>query len=1080
MSGYDEMPTSAAQRSIWFAERLDPGTPRYHVPAILEVDGDLDRSALAAAVQALLDRHEALRTGIVDAGGVPVQRVYASTPADYAVIETAGAGGEASRAGGVAADAVAVAVRQPFDLAGPTLLRVRVVPAGERRHLVAIVAHHLVCDAWSSALLLRDLGRAYGAAARGAAPALGSPPVQFADFAVWEAEILTADRVARYLDHWRAVLDPLPEPLALPAGRTRRVARGPGRAIDAEIGEALADRIDGYARAAGTTSYAVILTGLGLVLGRLAGQTEVVIGCVVATRDRAELADVVGCLVNTVPVRVSTSGGPTFDTLVREVGRSVMDGLDHRHLPFGHVVEGLRIPREAGRLPLCDVLVTMRPGPPMLPDLPGLSVRVRRAETATAKADLTVEIAGAADGGIALHLEFDATVLDPELAQWTVSALTRALSAATAHPGRPVPALDLTTPDERAALIAAASGPPLAGDRATMWQRFAAAAAQQPSGIAVRAPDRVLTYRTLAAEAQALAGELVRAGVRTGDRVGVCTARTSAWPVALLGVLRSGAAFLPLDQTLPAARLRTMIDDAQARVVVTDDAGAVLLPEGQEVVRLPLAIGASDAERSKHSNVGFLPEPAPGDLAYVIYTSGSTGRPKGVAIEHASLVGLLDSVIDLLHLGPADRILQFSSPGFDAAVLHFGMALACGGALVMADEASMLAGPVLRDTLRSQRISCTLLPPSVLALLPADEPLPDLRILLAGGEVLGADLVARWAPGRRLVNVYGPTETTIWATIWEAGPTVSAEPPPIGRPLPGVTAHILDDQLRPVPAGLPGELYLGGSGVARGYLNRPELTAERFLSDPFAGPPGRIYRTGDRVIRNLDGELMFVGRVDDQVKIRGFRVEPAEAEHVLRAHPDVVAAAVIARRDRGEPSLAGYYVPRPGAALPAPAVRAFLAEQLPAYLIPVRLVALDRLPLTPNGKLDRAALPAPSVEAASRPPGTPLERDIAAIWCEVLGLDSVGAEDNFFDVGGQSLALAQVHSRLCALTGSEVPIVDLFLHTTVAALAAHLAGPVPRQASGSGPDPAAGVREARARGEARRAALVRQRQVGGG
>ncbi|MBV1850752.1 non-ribosomal peptide synthetase [Catellatospora tritici] len=1006
MNGYDEFPASAQQRAMWFVESLTPGTARHHVPAAMDLSGPLDAAALHRALRAVVARHEALRTGFATVAGQPVQRVFGAVDVDLPVRDVA----SAAEADLAEAD-VAVA---PFDLAGPSLLRAELLRLGPTEHRLVVVAHHLVCDAWSSALVLRDLAIAY----RGRQ--LPPGPIEYADYAVWQREQLTPDVVAGHLDHWGAVLRPLPEPVALPVDRPRPPVRG-------GTGDTRTARIPAR------TPFPVLLAALAGAVYRLTGQSDLAFGVVAAQRDRAELAEMVGFLVNTVPVRIRPAGARPLRELREQAAKALVDALDHRDLPFDRLVEALRPPRDPARLPLVDILVThTADGLPEL-DLPGLSARVRRLPTGLAKADLTVE---AAAGDV--HLEFDRDVLGPDTADWLVRAVTTLVAAPDEQP---LSEVDLLFPGQAKALSAYDDGPAVTATPATMPQRFAAVVAAHADAPAVEADDGTRTYAQLADEVHRCAAALVRAGVRPGDRVGVRAARSVSWPVLMLAAMYAGAAPVPLDPGYPAARLEAMTTAAAAAMVLDAPLDAEPLP---------------------------LPSVTPDDLAYVIFTSGSTGQPKGVAVEHASLVRLADHTIARFGLGPGDRVLQFATPSFDAAMWDLVLALLSGATLCLAAAPALLPGPVLRATLRDRRISYVLVPPSALALVPADEPLPDLRVLVSGGEACPAELVRRWAPGRRFFNAYGPTENTVVATLWEAAPGQPVTQPPLGEPLPGVGVHLLDEAMRPVPPGVPGEIFLSGAALARGYIGRDDLTAAAFTT----GPGGRrCYRTGDLAVRDGAGRLRFTGRRDGQVKIRGFRVEPAEAEHALRAQPEVTAAAVVARTGPVGTELVGYYV---AAGVPGPApdgLRAALARTLPGYLVPAHLVAVPALPVTAGGKLDRAALPDPVVPVRSRPPRPGLEQTVAAAWCEALGLAEVGAEDNFFDVGGHSLALARVHARLCVDLGRDLAVVDLFRHPTVAALAAHL----------SGPDTvAAAAADGRDRAAQRRAAQQLRRPTGGG
>ncbi|MEV6110374.1 AMP-binding protein [Streptomyces sp. NPDC051940] len=989
MTAYDEFPASAQQKAIWFVERLAPGSARYHVPAAVELTGPLDVEALEAALRAVVRRHESLRTGFAAADGEPVQRVYAEGQVvlTHEDCPTSGAADAAERR----------LALEPFDLAGPSLLRAGLLRLGEGRHRLVVVAHHLVCDAWSDMIVIRDLAAAY------AGRELPPGPIDYADYAVWQEQTLTPDVVASYTDAWRAELLPFAEPLALPVDRPRPALRGEG-----------GGSLDVALPAGGT--FAGLLAAIAAALHRLTGQPEVVLGTVAAQRDRPELAGLVGCLVNTLPVRIPVTAADTLGELRARVQETLLRVQERRDLPYDRLVEALRPPREPSRLPLTDVLVTWAPEPPPL-GLPGVGAELRRIPTATAKADLSVEASGDS-----AHLEYATDVVGAETAEWFGRALGRFLGAA---PQLAVADVDLLAEGEAERLAALGRGPAVTEPPATVVQRFAEVVRRFGDRPAVDAPDGRLTYAELADAVRACAAALVEDGVRPGDRVGVRIGAGRDWPVAMLGGMHAGAAVVPIDPGYPQDRIDFMVEASGAKAVLTD---------------------------VRKAGTAELPEVAPGDLAYTVFTSGSTGRPKGVAVEHASFVRMADATVARFGLGPGDRVLRFASPAFDAAMWDLVLALLSGATLCLAEPTALVPGPILRDTLRGRRVSYVLVPPSALALVPHEQPLPDLRVLVSGGEACTAELVARWSAGRRFVNAYGPTEGTVVATLWEASGT--AGEPPLGEPLPGVRVHVLDAGGQPAPPGVPGELVLGGDNLARGYLGRDDLTAEVFRN----GRDGRrVYRTGDRAVRRGSGELVYLGRVDDQVKIRGFRVEPAEAEHALRALPGVRAAAVVARGTRTGTELVGYFVPDDDPA-PAPGeVRAALARTLPGYLVPAHLVALADLPVTASGKLDRAALPDPvPVTGGGRMPRGDTETRIARVWCDVLGLDRVGATDNFFDVGGHSLALAQVHARLTAELGRDFPIVEMFSHPTVELLAEQLSEPAGRPtAAQSGRDQAA-------------------------
>jgi amino acid adenylation domain-containing protein len=987
---YDEFPASTQQRAIWLAERLATGGPAYHVPAALDLTGALDVPALRQALQAVVRRHESLRTGFAHDGGELVQRVHPHVDAELSIRDCASAA-EAD----AAERELALA---PFDLAAPTLLRAGLLRLGPEEHRLVVVAHHLICDAWSTMLVLRDLAAAYSGAP------LHPGPIEYADYAVWQHETMTQDALASHVDTGRAALTPSPEPLALPVDRPRPPVRT-GQGGNLEV-----------ALPSGAT-FAGLLAAIAAALFRLTGQEDLILGAVAAQRDRPELADLVGCLVNTLPVRIGVTGTDTLGELRSRARAALLDAQDRRDLPFDRLVEALRPPRDPSRLPLTDVLVTWAAGVPAL-DLPGLKAELRRIPTATAKADLTVE--AGADGA---YVEYAADIVGADTAAWFGRAMGRFLDCG---PEATVAEVDLLAPGEAEVLARLASGPEVTAAPATVLDRFAAVVSRHGDRVAVEAPDGQRTYAELARAVDGCAAALLGAGVRPGDRVGVQIGRSWAWPAAMLGAMRAGAAPVPIDPGYPRDRVDFMVSASDAAVVLTE-APEAPVPE--------------------------LPPVSPGDLAYVIFTSGSTGRPKGVAVEHAGLVRLADSTIAEFGLGPGDRVLQFASPAFDAAMWDLVLALLSGATLVLADPRALVPGPILRDTLRERRVSYVLVPPSALALVPHDQPLPDLRVLVSGGEACTAELVSRWSGGRMFVNAYGPTENTVVATMWRADGAAPASGIPLGGPLPGVQVHLLDAGGQPAPAGVPGEVWLGGLNLARGYLGRDDLTTAAFRT----GRDGqRLYRTGDRAIRRPDGHLAYLGRADEQVKIRGFRVEPAEAELALRGLPGVRAAAVVARRRPSGVELVGYFVAGSPTAPSTAEARAALSRTLPGYLVPAHLVVLAELPVTPSGKLDRTALPDPvPTTSGGRAPSGDLEERVARLWCQVLGLARVAATDNFFDVGGHSLALAELHAHLTELVGRDIPIVELFSHPTVAAQAELLGGEQRPAAAQTGRDRAA-------------------------
>ncbi|TLS44251.1 amino acid adenylation domain-containing protein [Streptomyces montanus] len=1040
--GQAPIPLSYAQQRLWFMNRMDGGHTTYTVPWALRLAGPLDRQALETALADLVVRHEPLRTLHPDFQGTPYQRILdpeAGRPRLSVVRAT-----EAELP-----SLLTTAAGHRFDLSAEAPLRVTLYAIDDDTHVLLLLAHHIAVDGWSMAPLMRDLETAYAARASGQAPRWRPLPVQYADFAHWQRDLLGAEGndngrglMGNQIAFWKEALAGAPDELPLPADRPRP-AEPSGRGdrvaltVDADLHTALAD----LASTSRVTVFMVLQAGLAAVLTRLGSGTDVPIGTPVAGRADGRLDDLVGFFVNSLTLRTDTSGNPTFRELLHRVRDFDLAAYAHQDVPFDLLVDALSPERTLARHPLFQVMLaftghTSGGGP----SLSGLGVTREPVETGAARFDLSLYLSERrdADGfpaGIDGVAEYSTDLFAPATAARLTRQLVRFLTAVSADADRRIGDVDLLGDDERrllddwTATPAATSG---AVRPASMAELFREQARRVPDAVALEGDGRELTYTQLGSHAEQLARVLAGHGVGPGDVVAVELPRSADRIVAVLAVALAGAAFLPVDPSLPPERIGFMLTDAQPSYVLRDIA-AVEGPEGE----LPAAY-------------------PPGQAAYVIYTSGSTGEPKGVVVENRGLAALAATQVERFGLGPGARVLQFSSPGFDASVMELLMAFASGGTLVVPPEGP-LVGEALERALTEGRITHALVPPAALATLPASG-LPELRTLVVGGEACSGELVARWAQGRRMANAYGPTESTVCATIsvpLSGDRTPGAKTPPIGRPVAGTRVHVLDAWLRPVPPGVVGELYLAGDGVARGYLNRPGLTAGRFVAHPFGTPGERMYRTGDLARWTADGELEYAGRADDQVKIRGFRIEPGEIEAVLSRHPAVAQAAVTVREDEpGERRLVGYVVGGTvGQTVDVDTVdtvdtdelRRYAGESLPDYMVPSAVVVLDSLPLTPNGKLDRGALPAPGPGAAVRPegraPGTPAERVLAGLFGELLKLPEVPLDQGFFALGGDSISSIRLVSR-AAEAGVVISPRDVFEHQTVAGLAAVARGSV--------------------------------------
>ncbi|MFJ6138686.1 amino acid adenylation domain-containing protein [Kitasatospora sp. NPDC092286] len=1041
-------PLSAAQQRLYFLDQLDPGATTYLLPAAWRFSGPLDLAALDAAVGDLVARHEQLRTTFPAQDGVPAQRVH---PADGAGLDLVDLTGAAEHD---LAEAVRAAAVRPFDLAAEPAFRATLLKAAEEDHVLVLAMHHIVSDGWSLDLLVRDLRELYRARTAGDAPRLPELPIEYTDYAVW---LRGADESAD-LAYWRTRLAGL-TPLDLPTDHPRPATPCHTGAVHttvlpAELSEALA----ALGRRTDTTPYMTVMAAFQAALAFHSGQSDIAIGTVVANRDRPETEQLAGFFVNTLVLRADLSDDPTPAALLARTRESVLGALSHQTLPFERVVDELSPERDLTRNPLFQVLFTHAAVERGSLVLGGATGRAFPIDLTTAKFDLALELR---ESGGALELVF---VHRPDLFEASSVAALAAhtvalLRAFTEAPDAPLGTVDPLTAEERARLLGPAgpANPDTGAGPAprTAPERLAGHIARTPHAVAVSGGGRTLTYAQLDAAASALARRLRAAGIGRESLVGVCLGRSVDLAVALLGVWRAGAAYLPLDPAHPRARREFTVADAGVSWVVVDEAGRAAV-EGLPVGVIPLdgAGPAAEGPDTKEGPDTGDARPAPRDLAYVIYTSGSTGRPKGVEITHANLAWLLGAADQHFAFGPADVWTLVHSPAFDFSVWELWGPLSSGGRVVVLTEDEVRDPAAVHAVLREQRVTVLNQTPAAfkglrahLAQQGADFADLALRTVVFGGDAFDVRDYRDWfaAPERRrpaLVNMYGITETTVHVTyrLITAEDVAGEVRSPIGRPLAGQHGYVLDAAGRLVPQGTAGELYVTGGGVARGYRNRPELSAERFPSDPFGPPGARMYRTGDLVRVLPDGQLAYVGRADHQVKIRGYRIEPGEIETALRGQPGVADAAVVARSEpHGGARLVAHVVMTEGRPLDAAALRERLRLTLPEYMVPALFVRHPRLPITANGKVDRRALTAVAGDGTAAagghvPPAGATEIALARIWAEVLGTERVSRTANFFDLGGDSILALRVIG-LARPAGLGLTVADLFRARTLADLA---------------------------------------------
>ncbi|MER6175753.1 amino acid adenylation domain-containing protein [Streptosporangium sp. NPDC001681] len=1046
------VPLSFAQQRLWFLDLLDQGG-QYHVTWAFRLSGQLDAEALAGALTGLFARHGALRTRYVTGqDGGAVQIVDPAAPVPLPVIDLSGADSER------VTTFVRSLAERPFDLAGQPPALPYLIRLGARKHVFLLVMHHIVADAWSEQIMARELSELYEARVQGRPATLGPPPLQYADYASWQRSQLTGDVLDRELDHWRDRLAGL-QPLELPADRPRPpVRQGRGATVTCDIPAEVAQPLLALGRRQGATAFMTFLSVFAALLGRHTGATDVAIGTVVAGRGQAELDDVVGFFVNTVVVRVDLAGDPTVTTLIGRVRESALDAFSHDELPFDRLVEGLAPQRDLSRSPLCDVTFGLREQAPEPPRLTGLDVRPVAVERTTAKFDLTFGLTAGTDGGYLAELEY-ATDLFTEATIRRLAGHFRTLveSAATA-PDRPVSRLDMLDPAERGRLLRDWNPRATPITHESLHEAFAAQAARTPDAPAVEYAGERLTYAELDDRATTLARRLHAAGVRPEDPVAVYLDRSPAAVTALLAVLRAGGVYVPLDTAQPTERLAAMLGDLRPAVVLTDR-GLSSLPGSAPVLTVGETVGEAEDAPPGDLPLIDLPPGDPGRAAYMIYTSGSTGRPKAVVVPHGAYTHHCRVHADAHDIRPGDRVLLHAPLIFDPAMAQMGATLLAGATVVIGDT-GVVAPADLPDLLAETGVTHVALAATyyrdvMTGIRPGDPRPAALRVLAVGGEAVGYQDARLWlATGlpARFLCVYGPTEATIGSLCHPVTPAeVAAAAPdaglPIGRPLPGTRAYVVDAAFNPVPVGVVGELCLGGPRVSRGYLRQPGLTADRFVPDPFGEEPGeRLYRTGDQVRYRPDGVIEFIGRIDAQVKLRGFRIELGEIETALAAHPGVqAAAAAVQELAPGDRRLVGYVVPASGSggAPSSPELRAHLRDRVPEYMVPALFVTLDGLPATAGQKVDRRALPVPDPGTAlapeeAVPPGTEVEEAIAAAWADVLGLPAVGVEHDFFELGGHSLLATRLMALLQDLFGLEIPLRVLFEATTVRAQATAL------------------------------------------
>jgi amino acid adenylation domain-containing protein len=1041
-SGSGCAPLSLAQQRLWFLNQLDPDNPSYNEHGAIQLTGLLDVAAIARSLNEIVRRHEVLRTTFEMVEGQPIQVIHPNLTLTLPVVNLCQLP-EPEQKREVQRLTIEHS-QQPFDLVQGPLLRWMLLQLGQQEYILLFTVHHIVFDGWSIGVLFREITALYEASLTGQPSPLPELPIQYADFAAWQRQGLQGEVLKAQLAYWKQQLQNLPN-LHLPTDRLRpAVQTFRGAKISFSVPSHLTKALKALSQQEDVTLFMTLLAAFKTLLYRYTGSEDIVVGSPIANRNRIEIEGLIGFFVNTLVLRTNLSNNPTFRTLLSRVSDVALGAYAHQDTTFEQLVEELQPQRDLSNTPLFQVMFGLQNAPISALELSGLNLRFLGRNPGTAKFDLTLFIEEAAEELIGV-LEYNTDLFEEATINRMAGHFQQLLAEIVANPDRPLSELPMLTEAERQQLLVEWNQTQVDYPKDyCIHELFEAQVERTPDAVAVVFEDQQFTYRELNAKANQLAHYLQALGVGPEVLVGICVERSLDAIIGLLGILKAGGAYLPLDPTYPKERLAFMLEDARVPILLTQARLLETLPPHQARILCLDTDGEMLAYHSQENpNSGVTTD----NLAYVIYTSGSTGQPKGVQIVRSAVVNFLSAMRQTLRLSEEDILLSVTTLSFDIAALELYLPLIVGARLAVVSREVAADGTQLLQQCASCGVTVMQATPATWRLLLAagwqsDRPLK----ILCGGEALDYFLTNQLLErATELWNLYGPTETTIWSAVHKVEPQKSAESQngfvSIGRPIANTQIYLLDSQKELVPIGIPGELHIGGDGLARGYLNRPELTAEKFIPNPFSDDTGaRLYKTGDLARYRPDGNIEYLGRIDYQVKIRGFRIELGEIEAVLSQHQGVRETVVIVREDNpGSPSLVAYVVP---SSKPAPTIaqlRRFLIEKLPNYMVPTAFVLLETLPLTPNGKVDRRALPAPEPTRPEStvslvPPRTPVEEMLASIWLQVLGIEQVGIYDNFFELGGHSLLVTQVISQIRKVFHVDLSPRCLFEAPTIATL----------------------------------------------
>jgi amino acid adenylation domain-containing protein len=1034
-------PLSSGQERLWFLDRLQPNTPLYNIPTALRLIGELDANALKDALSEIVRRHESLRTTFATVEGAPVQKVNPPSEVPFAIVDI-------SQAANGSRDAemrrhIREISAQPFDLSRDVMIRAKLIRLAPNEHALVLVAHHIAADEWSLRVLFKELSLLYEARMTGREMALPELPIQYSDYAEWQREFLQSPTYNEHLDCWRKHLAGCTPNLELPSDHPRtNSAAHRGKMAFHFVQPQTLEAIKGLSRRENATLFMTLLAAFNVLLHRYTRQEDILVGSPIAGRTRTEMEELIGFFVNTIVLRSQLRDDMPFTDLLKQVRETTLGAYAHQDVPFEKLVENLQPERNASGSSLVQVMFAFESGYVNEQLLPGLRVEPIDAETGTAKFDLTF-VTLEEHGGLRLIAEYDSDLFSAAMIERLLGHFENLLTSIAAQPERPIAKHEFIGEAEKKRLLIDWNKTQRPYPRnKSIPELIDEVVATRANAPAISYNGVTMSYADLNARANQVASRLRRAGVTRGGFVGLLMEPSCEAVVAMLGIMKAGAAYVPLDPAYPQDRLAFMLRDAGAKITIAHQKLSNLVGKGAtEFLFIDATFKCLRDESAE--NASTYPEAT--DVAYVIYTSGSTGVPKGLCVAHRSVARLVRNT-DYVDIKPTDVIAQGSSQSFDASIFEIWGALINGAKVAGIKKDDLINAKSLSEILRKERVSIIFVTTALFNQLASEAPgiFEPLRYVFFGGEACNPKAVAsvlKDGPPQNLGHVYGPTETTVFAThfavreVHDAANTI-----PIGHTIANTTGYIVDAAGNLAPIGVPGELWLGGDGVAVGYLNRPELTREKFITDRFSGEPGaRLYRTGDLVRRREDGAIEFLGRIDNQVKIRGFRIELGEVESALLKHAAVRKAAVLAREDKaGDKKLVAYVEPNPGQAAESADLKSYLKQSLPDFMVPSAFVTLDHLPLSPNGKIDRKSLPAPEWKTTERifqAAADEIEQKIAKIWEHTLGVQPIGVTDNFFDLGGHSLLAVKVFAQFEKVFERKLPLATLFKAPTIRQLA---------------------------------------------